>query len=150
MVRQCIKTGFKWLWWLAPLTVWPAAYLYPVGYHPQTQQLYLLYQTPQQERKLWLWSPADRLAYPATLSHFQPACFQFLPDGSGFSFIDQGLLRVKLYQKRLVRTIEFYAPLLNLNSVVWRDAQHCYFCAQQNGHYGLYLADLGQREVSVT
>lgn len=125
------------------------SYLYPVGFLPATNQLYLLYQSPQQELQLWLWEPTTQLAYPATLSYFQPACFQFLPDASGFSFIDHGLLRVKMYQKRLVRTVEFYAPLINLNSVVWRTAQQVCFCAQQADSYGIYLADLSQRTVTV-
>ncbi|HLB94489.1 MAG TPA: hypothetical protein VJJ81_04540 [Candidatus Babeliales bacterium] len=130
---------------LCPTILPKAEYLYPVGYHPEQQQFYLLYQAGLSQLKLWSWDPETKVAFPATLSCFNPAGFQFLPDYSGFSFIDHGLIRIKSYNGRLVKTIELLAPLINLNSICWQTTEKFYFCAQSQDYYGIFLADISTK-----
>lgn len=127
-----------------------AEYLYPIGYDPNQQQFYLLYQSSLNQLKLWSWDPEIKTAFPATLSSFNPAAFQFLPDRSGFSFIDHGLVRVKNYDHRLVKTIELYAPLINLNSIKWQTPETFFFCAQSRNFYGIFKANLSQKIPHIT
>jgi hypothetical protein len=127
-----------------------AEYLYPVGYDPKQQQFYFLYQAQLNQLKLWSWDPEAKIAFPATLSSFNPAGFQFLPDYTGFSFIDHGLIRVKSYNGRLVKTIELLAPLINLNSICWQNTENFYFCAQSQENYGIFHANLSRKTPQVT
>lgn len=128
----------------------PVEYLYPVGYDTNQQQFYLLYQSDLNQLKLWSWDPEIKTAFPATLSSFNPAAFQFLPDQSGFAFIDHGLIRIKNYDHRLVKTIELYAPLINLNSIRWQTPEICFFCAQSHNNYGIFKADLTHKIPQIT
>lgn len=129
---------------------WTAEYLYPVGYNPKQQLYYLLYQTGLDQLQLWSWDPLTKIAFPATLSSFKPAGFQFLPDFSGFSFMDHGLIRVKFYDRRLIKTIELYAPLVNLNSMIWQDSHNFCLCAQFRDSYGIFKVNITNRTPQVT
>ena len=133
-----------------PINYAPVEYLYPVGYDTNQQQFYLLYQSDLNQLKLWSWDPEIKTAFPATLSSFNPAAFQFLPDQSGFAFIDHGLIRIKNYDHRLVKTIELYAPLISLNSIRWQTPEICFFCAQSHNNYGIFKADLTHKIPQIT
>lgn len=81
-------------------------------------------QTQQTEQMLW--------------SVFNPAGLQTLPDNGGFSFIDNGRLRIKEFQKRSAKAIDFDEPIFGINSLHWIDEHSCYCSAQYNNNFALF------------
>ena len=80
-------------------------FLYPVGYHPVQNKVFVIYQKNSSHLELWEWDPFTHYSYQILFSRYSPAGFTFLPDYSGFSFIDDGLLKVKQLIKGSPRTI---------------------------------------------
>jgi len=120
-------------------------YLYPVGtgISPEgSDVIYLIYQRSLEHVELFAWDPIEGVAHKALLSAYTPAFFHLLPDNSGFSFIDQGRIRIKQFEKRSPFTIPLYAPIDTITSVEWIDAQHCYFTARYADHFGIFATDL--------
>ncbi len=113
-------------------------FLYPVGADSHQSLIYLIYQKTPSHIELWGWNPDTKQAQQILLSRLTPAGFQLLPDGRSFSFIDQGLLKVKQLLKRSPRTIEFDAPLYNVELVHWVDEQCCYTHGKYKDHFGLF------------
>lgn len=119
-------------------------YLYPVGtgVTPEGNDVvYLIYQRSLEHVELFAWDPIEGIAHKALLSAYTPAFFNLLPDNSGFSFIDQGRIRIKQFEKRAPFTIPLYAPIDTITSVEWIDAQHCYFTARYADHFGIFATD---------
>ncbi len=61
-----------------------------------------------------------------------------LPDESGFSFIDQGRVRVKLFHKRSPKSIELYEPLYNINTIEWIDNDRFYLSAKEGNNSKIF------------
>lgn len=119
-------------------------YLYPVGtgVTPEGNEvMYLIYQRSLEHVELFAWDPIEGIAHKALLSAYTPAFFNLLPDNSGFSFIDQGRIRIKQFEKRSPFTIPLYAPIDTITSVEWIDAQNCYFTARYADHFGIFATD---------
>lgn len=112
--------------------------LYPVGSDAQRNLLYLIYQKTPSHIELWSWNPTTKQAEQMLLSRITPAGFRLLPDGKSFSFIDQGLLKIKQPLKRSPRTIEFDAPLYHVELVNWIDDKSCYTHGKYLDRFGLF------------
>lgn len=99
--------------------------LYIHQHNPTHIELYSFnIRTQQTEQMLW--------------SVFNPAGLQLLPCNAGFSFIDNGRLRIKLFDRRSPKSIDFDEPLYNINSLHWIDDHTCYCSAQHNDNFALY------------
>ncbi len=120
-------------------------FLYPVGADSQHSMLYLIYQKTPDHLELWGWDYKTGYAYQMLLSRFTPAGVRMLPSGSGFSFIDKGILKVKQFFKRSARAIEFDAPLYNVEVVHWIDDTLCYTSGKYQEHFGIFqINDYGE------
>ena len=73
---------------------------------------------------------------------FNPKEVKVLPDESGFSFIDNGRLRIKHFNKRWPHSCEFELPICTIQWVSWIDETHFLFNAQQQGRFGIYLGTI--------
>jgi hypothetical protein len=69
---------------------------------------------------------------------FTPAGFNMLTDGSGFSFVDQGLVRIKKFAKRSPKTIELCEPIYGITQVEWLDAATFYVSAKERERFGIF------------
>lgn len=118
-----------------------AEYLYPVGYNSEADTVYLMYQKTMNHIELWEWDPHTKYAQQLLMSRYSPAGLKLLPDGSGFSFIDNGILKVKSFIKRSPRTIEFDRPLSNVELVHWIDSKNFYTAAQLQDYSGIFAID---------
>ncbi len=123
------------------LYVHAAEFLYPVGYHPERNAFYVMYQKGATHLELWEWDAQTQYAQQLLLSRYTPAGFTFLPDYSGFSFIDNGMLKVKQPLKRSPRTIEYNAPLYNVEQVNWIDSRTCYASGKYQDYFGIFQID---------
>jgi len=103
-------------------------FLYPVASAVLNgkSHLFLFHQIAPSSAELLLWDAEMKTSFKALSSRFVPAGLTLLPDGTGFSFIDHGRLRIKKFQKRSSRVLEFDEPLYNFGVPVWIDAKH--FC----------------------
>ncbi len=116
-------------------------FLYPVGYHPEDHSVYVVYQKSSAHLELWEWDPETRYAHQLLLSRYSPAGFQLLPDLSGFSFVDNGVLKIKKFLKRSPRRIEFDGPISEVELVQWINSSACYSSAKYNDYYGIFQID---------
>ena len=113
-------------------------FLYPVGYHPEEDVLFVMYQKTSSHLELWEWDPHTKQAHQLLLSRYSPAGFTLLPNYSGFSFIDNGMLKVKQLLKRSPRTIQYDAPIYNVEQVHWIDEKTCYASGRYQDYFGIF------------
>jgi hypothetical protein len=114
-----------------------AEYVYPVA-AVSGEQIYVLYQKSVDHIELWLWNSITKKASKALLSTFSPAGLQLLPDGSGFSFIDNDRIRVKMQGRRQPRAVSFYEPIYDISLIQWIDHDTFYFSAKEKDHYTIF------------
>ena len=116
-------------------------FLYPVGYHPEYHSVYVIYQKSSTHLELWEWDPKTCYAQQLLLSRYSPAGFRLLPDSSGFSFVDNGVLKIKKFLKRSPRRIEFDGPISGVELVQWINSSVCYSSAKYDDYYGIFQID---------
>ena len=127
-------------------------YIYPLTKCLVDEQEVVLFmhQTTTQETRLWSLNMGTHCYEQLLSSQYNPVGVALLPDGSGFSFLDNGLIKVKKFLKRSPKTIEIYEPLYSINAVQWLDDTTCFFHAKQGNRYGIYQVTLdGQLDVII-
>lgn len=116
-------------------------FLYPVAAYKNEvgqDKVLVLYQKSLAHLELWSWDPITQVATKALLSTFAPAGLRLLPDARGFSFIDNGRIRIKEFIKRSPKSIEFNDPITNVGPVIWSDFGTGYFSGQERGLYSIF------------
>ncbi|NBV40257.1 hypothetical protein EBR77_00250 [bacterium] len=114
-------------------------FLYPVAaLDPAGQELLVVHQKSLDDIELWIWNAQTKYAYKGLLSAYMPAGIKMLPSGLGFSFIDQGRLRVKMFAKRSPRTIAMYEPIRNISEIHWISDDAFYFSAQEGDVFNIF------------
>jgi hypothetical protein len=131
--------------WLFAILLFPSPshsiqYFYPIA--ELDQRVYCIYQSSPEIIAMIVWDHEHKEMVPGLLSHFMPAGLRLLPDKSGYSFLDNGILRVKKFMKRSPKSLEFYTPIYNINVPVWIDAQTGYFAAKVRDTYGIFQFDI--------
>ncbi len=128
----------------------PIAYLYPVAPLDDTRVL-LCFQPSPDALELYLFDLTNRNSIKVISSCYRTAAVRLLPDGSGVSFIDNGMVRIKRFATRSVKTLEIFEPLYNIDYIEWLDNTTCYFHAQSNGFCGIYSLSMDEiiKEVRV-
>jgi len=115
-------------------------FLYPVAHielNGETK-LYVLYQKSVTHLELWLWDPDTKLATKGLLSTYTPASLRVLPSGDGFSFIDDGRVRIKKFHRRSPKAIDMYEPIYGLSELHWIDENSFYVSAKKNGCFCVF------------
>jgi len=121
--------------------------MYPVAYLDNGTTVFYIHQHASMNIELFAWNTCTNHTEPILWSLFNPAGLQLLPSLSGFSFIDNGRLRIKLFQKRSPKTVDFDEPIININGLHWVDDHSCYCSAQQGDNFALLqLHDEGTME----
>lgn len=118
-------------------TMISSEYIYPVASLDEDNILYI-HQTSPRSIQLFEWNTITNHTEQILWSLFNPVGIQLLPDNSGFSFIDNGRLRIKAFQKRSPKTIDFDEPIFNINALHWIDEHTCYCSAYYNNHFSLF------------
>ena len=113
-------------------------YVYPVASLGNGKPIVYIHQHSPDSIELREWNPTTNNSEQMLWSVFNPAGLQLLPDNSGFSFIDNGRLRVKLFQKRSPKAIDFDEPFFGINGLQWIDNHTCYCSAQYNNNFALF------------
>lgn len=113
-------------------------YAYPVASLDNGKTILYIHQISPTNIELLSLNTQNQLAEQILWSIFNPAGLQMLPDNSGFSFIDNGRLHIKQFQKRSAKSIDFDEPLFGINSLHWIDNHNCYCSAQYNDNFALF------------
>jgi hypothetical protein len=125
------------LFMFIPFYIQSFKYIYPVAVFNQ-DTLLVIKQKTINSIELGLWDKKTKQLDPVLWSLFNPASLRLLPDKSGFSFIDDGLLKIKFFNKRSPKTIPFDEPLYNISMVEWIDNNYCYASAKKGNHFGIF------------
>jgi hypothetical protein len=124
------------------LLVQCAEYLYPIALLDLGDQklLYVLHQSSFDSPELWLWNPVTKVARKAVLSVYNPAGLQIIGGNKGFSFVDNGRIRLKMFNTSAFDTIVPDKPLHNISVHHWLSDASCYLSALYRENYGIFLA----------
>lgn len=114
-------------------------YIYPIAYSQKIDTTLLMHQNASKKLNLLFWDHAHNSIYEGLWSLFNPTNVQLLPDESGFSFIDNGRLRIKYFNKRSAKTIDFDQYIYGINSIIWITSQQCVFGAKYTDYYSIFL-----------
>jgi hypothetical protein len=118
------------------------SFMYPVGFikhNNDPYKLFVVYQGPNNRISLWIWDPQTARAYKGLPSYMTPAAFQMLPSYKGFSFIDKGSIKVKMFGKKSVKSLFFEEPVYGFSNLEWIDEDTCYVSAKnREGRYCIY------------
>lgn len=118
--------------------LYSSEYIYPVAYLESESTILYINQRSPQAIELFQWNYCTNTIEQVLWSRFNAAGLQLLPNKKGFSFIDNGRLRVKRFEKRSPKTIDFDEPLYNINSLYWITEYICYCSAQQSDNVSLF------------
>lgn len=115
-------------------------YIYPIALL-SPNVIATIYQSSPQKIELIAIDSISQKITPLLSSRFMPTHIIALPDKSGFSFIDNGLIYKKLLYKRSPQLLEFTLPFYEINSMLWDDREHMIISAQQKNRYTLLYID---------
>jgi len=121
-------------------------FLYPVAVLERQGQtkVYVIYQKSVTHLELWVWNPETKIASKGLMSTYIPASLRVLPSKDGFSFIDEGRIRIKKFKKRSPRAIDIYEPIYEMNQVEWIDEHNLYVSARKNNYFCIFqISDTG-------
>lgn len=121
----------------------PIAYLYPVLSIDEANVL-ICYQPNSENIELYVFNVISKSMSKIVSSQYRTAAVRLLPDVSGISFVDNGMVRIKRFAARSVKTLEIFDPLYGIDFVEWLDASTCYFHAQSDGYFGIYSLSLDE------
>jgi hypothetical protein len=113
-------------------------YVYPVAALNDGITILYIHQLSPDNIQLFSWNTITNHIEQLLWSLFNPANLQLLPNNKGFSFIDNGRLRIKAFHKRAPKAIDFDEPIFNINSLHWIDEHICYCSAQQGDNFALF------------
>ncbi len=120
--------------------IFSTEYVYPVVSLEDATILYI-HQISPQNIQLFQWNIITNCTEQILWSLYNPAGIQLLPNNKGFSFIDNGRLRIKAFHKRSARTIDFDEPIYNINGLQWLDEHICYCSAYYNNYAAIFELD---------
>lgn len=124
--------------------MWAVQYLYPIDLLTLDNQEFVLvmYQDERCHTQLHLYNLHTNVYEKLLSSQYNPVGVQLLPDNSGFSFIDKGLLKIKKFKKRSAKIIELDTPVYDIGIIYWIDNNNCYFHAKHGKRYGIYQCNI--------
>ncbi len=116
-------------------------YIYPVAKVANRPVLYLIYQKSPHHIELWEWDYNTNYAFQMLLSRFTPAGLSLLPDEGGFSFVDNGIIKIKQFLKRSPRSLELDAPIGHVELLHWVTNKICFTSGQYQDYFGIFQID---------
>lgn len=111
------------------------------------QKIYTIYQKDLNKSEIWALDIEQKIAIKTLLSHYLPSAVKLLPNLVGFSFIQDGQLRLKYFHKRSPKTVPFSTLFKNFCSVEWLNDRQCYFSARRLNKNVVMIGDINNAEV---
>jgi len=101
-----------------------------------------MHQNAHNRLQVFLWDSVTHTYELGLSSQYNPIGVQLLPNGTGFSFIDNGIIKIKFFNKRSAKIVEIYEPLYNIAQMTWISETRFIFQAKRGNRYGIYQSDL--------
>jgi len=123
------------------LSLYAYEYVYPVGAFVDSEGetgVLSLYQKTPDHTELWQTNLVSGEVNRALLSTFTPVGVAMLPYNAGFSFFDNGRLRIKNFLKRSPKAIDIYEPVYDIGPLKWVTPELCIFHAKEREEFSLY------------
>jgi len=124
-------------------------YVYPVA-SIDDSSLLLMHQKSLYEVDLLQWDIETKDARKVLWSIYMPSSVSLLPEKNGFSFIDQGRIRIKYFNKRSPQTVNIYETVTTFDSVVWIDNETFYFTAEDPHFHNVFCCELNKNIASIS
>lgn len=122
-------------------SLYAEVFVYPVAALENSHEIFVICQKSINDIELYLVDETTDEARTILWSLYTPAHLLVLPSQDGFSFIDQGIVYVKKFEKRHPRAIAIMYPLHNINNMEWIDAYNFLYVAQEDtGAYNIFLS----------
>lgn len=110
-------------------------FIYPVAHCKDFKQIVFLHQKSLDTIELLFFDETSQITTQQLSSFCIPANFRMLSTKNGFSFIDQGFVKIKYFNKRSAQTILMYEPISFISSMNWIDEETFYFTALEGDYY---------------
>lgn len=117
-------------------------FIYPIAYCKDLKQIVFLHQKSLDTIELLFYDQASQITTQQLSSFCIPANFRMLPSNDGFSFIDQGFIKIKYFNKRSPQTILMYEPISFISSMNWIDDETFYFTAREGDYYQTFQGNI--------
>ncbi len=124
-------------------------YVYPIALLDQSHLL-VLQQIAIDDIQLWVWDMKSHTAYKELNSLYLPFGVQILPGNTAYSFIDRGRLKIKSFNKRTPKTIEFDESIYAISCLKWINDDMCYFAAKYKGFFRVFLCEIADHKVTLS
>lgn len=117
-------------------------FVYPVADFDNGKQLVIIHQKSLDDVEVWFFDQENKSMIKGISSFLVPANLRILPTKNGFSFIDQGFIKIKMFDKRSPKTITTYEPISLISSMNWIDDHTFYFTAREGDYYQTFKGDI--------
>ena len=124
-------------------------YIYPIA-QIDTDSLLVMHQKSLYNIELIKWDAQTKDKQKMLWSIYMPSSVKLLPNKSGFSFIDQGRIRIKQFCKRSPKTVNIYDPITNFDSIEWIDNNTFYFTAEDPYFNNVFVCEVQKNIASVS
>jgi hypothetical protein len=116
-------------------------FIYPID-QVDNNTLLIMRQKSLHEIELLSWEIDSKKAQKVLWSIYMPSSVSLLPSKAGFSFMDQGRLRIKYFNKRSPKTINIYDPITAIDSIGWINDEIFYFTAEDPYFHNVFVCEL--------
>lgn len=113
-------------------------YIYPVGLKDGR----VVWQHQQNQNNLSLMTTIETDLDTFLVSMCNPCAYTTLPNSTDFSFIDEGVIKVKTDLKRSAQSIDLDIPLINFFEVKWKSNRTGYISGLYKKKYRIVAFDL--------
>lgn len=120
-------------------------FIYPVA-QIDDKNIFIVHQRSLDDMRLFLWNMDSKVATKELSSMFLPSHIKLLPSKTGFSFIDRGRIRIKMFQKRTPKAIDIFEPIDSIISMHWINDTQFYGVGKYLRHYKVFLYDISKSE----
>ncbi len=102
----------------------------------------MMHQNAYRHMQVFVWDSSTQTYDPALSCQYNPIGVELLPSGEGFSFIENGMIKIKLFTKRSAKIVDIYEPLYNIAQITWINDTSFLFQAKRGSSYGIYQSDI--------
>lgn len=125
-------------------------FLYPIEYDQFNNVVYVIHQKSLFSLEFFSYEPAKKVYSTLLPKAYSPGGIRLLPNHKGFSFIDQGRLRIKYFDKDQPISINFFEPIYDISLIEWIDENNCYFSAKRDNRSAIFeLNILSQKLICI-
>lgn len=122
-------------------------FLYPIAYDQLNNAVYVIHQKSLFSIELFSYEPIKKTYTNLLPKVYNPGGIKLLPNNKGFSFIDQGRLRIKYFDQEQPVSINFFEPIYDISLIEWIDENNCYFSAKRDNRSAIFELNIVSQNI---